>query len=149
MLGVHDLFEAEVADTWEVGVKGQFLDRRLNVGLSLFDTKSTNGYFFVFLAANSTQNLGNLDATYKGAELEVNATATDDFDLYASYGYTDSKITNMEDPTVIGNQAPLVTRDDDQRRHASYRSRSATGINAVARAGLPAASAAPGGTRTT
>ena len=25
--GVNDLFEAEVADTWEVGVKGQFLDR--------------------------------------------------------------------------------------------------------------------------
>ena len=32
--GVNDLFEAEVADTWEVGFKGQFLDRRLNVGLS-------------------------------------------------------------------------------------------------------------------
>ena len=39
-LGVHDLFNAEVADTWEVGAKSQFLDRRLNANLSLFHTKS-------------------------------------------------------------------------------------------------------------
>ena len=74
--GVNDIFEAEVADTWEVGFKGQFLDRRLNVGLALFDTESTNGYFFVFLAANSTQNLGNLDADYQGAEFEISAPLT-------------------------------------------------------------------------
>jgi iron complex outermembrane receptor protein len=109
--GVNDLFQAEVADTWEVGFKGQFLDRRLNLGLSVFDTKSTNGYFFVFLAANSTQNLGNLDAKYKGAEFEISGKVTDNLELFGSAGYTDSKITGMEDPSVIGNEAPLVSRD--------------------------------------
>jgi iron complex outermembrane receptor protein len=109
--GVNDLFEAEVADTWEVGFKGQFLDRRLNLGLALFSTQSTNGYFFVFLAANSTQNLGNLDADYKGAELEISGKITDNFELFGSYGYTDSEIKGMEDPSVIGNQAPLVSKD--------------------------------------
>jgi iron complex outermembrane receptor protein len=110
ILGVNDLFNAEVADTWEVGMKGVFLDRKLNVSAALFHTKSTNGYFFVFLAANSTQNLGNLDATYKGGELEITAKPTDRLDLYASVGYTDSEITNMADPAVKGNQAPLVAR---------------------------------------
>ncbi len=109
--GVHDLFNAEVADTYEIGAKGQFLDRRVNVGLSVFSTRSRNGYFFVFLAANSTQNLGNLDANYTGVELEVSAKATERLDVYANFGYTDSKITHMEDPSVIGNQAPLVTKD--------------------------------------
>ncbi|MEP6885649.1 MAG: TonB-dependent receptor [Gammaproteobacteria bacterium] len=109
--GVHDLFNAEVADTYEVGAKGEFLDRRVNVGLSVFTTRSRNGYFFVFLPANSTQNLGNLDANYKGAELEFSAKATDRLDVYANFGYTDSNITHMEDPSVIGNQAPLVTKD--------------------------------------
>jgi iron complex outermembrane receptor protein len=109
--GVHDLFNAEVADTYEIGAKEQFLDRRVNVGLSVFSTRSHNGYFFVFLAANSTQNLGNLDANFKGAELEVSAKATDWLDLYANFGYTDSNITHMQDPSVIGNQAPLVTKD--------------------------------------
>jgi iron complex outermembrane receptor protein len=109
--GVHDLFNAEVADTYEIGAKEQFLDRRVNVGLSVFSTRSRNGYFFVFLAANSTQNLGNLDANYKGVELELNAKATDQLDVYANFGYTDSKITHMQDPSVTGNQAPLVTKD--------------------------------------
>jgi len=109
--GVNDLFEAEVADTWEVGFKGQFLDGRINTGVSVFQTKSTNGYFFVFLAANSTQNLGNLDADYEGAEFDISWKATDHLELFGSYGFTDSEITDMEDPSVIGNQAPLVSED--------------------------------------
>ncbi len=131
--GVNDLFNAEVADTWEVGVKGQFLDRRLNAGLSLYRTKSTNGYFFVFLPANSTQNLGNVDATYKGAELELNARVTDQFNVYANFGYTDSEITGMEDPSVIGNQAPLVTKDT-LNVGAQYRQPLSNGLNATFRA---------------
>ena len=110
VLGVNDLFEAEVADTVEVGAKAQFFDRRVNAGLSLYHTQSRNGYFFVFLAANSTQNLGNLSATYKGVELELSAKATERLDLYTSFGYTGSRITAMEDPTVIGKEAPLVSR---------------------------------------
>jgi iron complex outermembrane recepter protein len=109
--GVGDLFQGETVSTWEVGMKGDFLERRLSVTAALYDTKSTNGYFFVFLAANSTQNLGNLDATYKGGEIALNYRPVDALQLYASYGYTGSKITGMADPTVIGNQAPLVTRD--------------------------------------
>ena len=106
--GVNDLFEAEVADTWEVGFKGQFLDRRLNTSLSLYSTESTNGYFFVFLVANSTQNLGNLDADYKGAEFEISGKVTDNLELFGSVGYTDGEITGMEDPSVVGNKPPLV-----------------------------------------
>jgi iron complex outermembrane recepter protein len=111
ILGVNDLFQAEIADTYEIGIKSQFLNRRLSLDADVFHTKSTNGYFFVYLAANSTQNLGNLDATYKGVEISLTARPTERLDLYASYGYTDSRITAMADPTVIGNQAPLVSRD--------------------------------------
>ena len=78
-LGVHDLFQAEIADTWEVGVKGEFLDRRLNVNRGGLSTPSRhNGYFFVFIAANSTQNLGNLDAKYKGAEISSSTPSPTD-----------------------------------------------------------------------
>ena len=47
-LGVHDLFQAEIANTWEVGAKSQFLDRRLSANLALYYTQSHNGYFFFF-----------------------------------------------------------------------------------------------------
>src|SRR5256885_3488394 len=80
-LGVHDLFNAEIAETWEVGVKSQFLDRRLGANLALYYTDSHNGYFFYFDATTSTQNLGNLDARYKGGELELTARATSWLDL--------------------------------------------------------------------
>ena len=119
--GVNDLFEAEVADTAEIGIKSQLLDGRLNLGAAAFYTESENGYFFVFLAANSTQNLGNLDARYKGFELEMNWNATDNFDLYASYGYTDSDITDMEDPTVIGQRSSTRLAHDGQRWSAVHR----------------------------
>ena len=72
---------------------------------------SHNGYFFYYDSTTSTQNLGNLDATYKGAELELTAKATDRLDLYANFGYTDGKITRMEDPTVVGNKPPLLTKN--------------------------------------
>jgi iron complex outermembrane receptor protein len=109
--GVNDIFQAEVADTTEIGFKSQFLDRRLTLDGAVFYTKSTNGYFFVYIAADSTQNLGNLSAEYKGAELSLTAHPTDRLELYAGFGYTDSKITDMADTSVIGNQAPLVSRN--------------------------------------
>jgi iron complex outermembrane recepter protein len=110
-LGVHDLFQAEIADTWEVGAKSLFLDRRLGVNVALYHTDSHNGYFFYYDQTTSTQNLGNLDATYKGAELELTAKASEWLDLYANFGYTDGRITHMEDPTVVGNKPPLLTKD--------------------------------------
>ena len=109
--GVNDVFNAEIADTYELGVKGDMLDHRLSVDADVFHTHSDNGYFFVYLAANSTQNLGNLNATYKGAEIQLTAYPTERLQVYAGYGYTDSRITKMADPTVLGNQAPLVSRD--------------------------------------
>ena len=88
--GVHDLFQAEVADTWEVGAKSQFLDRRLN------------------------------------------AKPTDRLDLYANFGYTDGKITRMEDPTVVGNKPPLLTKNTIGVG-AQYRQPLVDGINGTVR----------------
>jgi iron complex outermembrane receptor protein len=130
--GVHDVFNAEVADTWELGAKSEFLDRRLSANLAVFHTKSHNGYFFFYDSVTSTQNLGNLDATYKGAELELTAKATDRLDLYANFGYTDGKITHMEDPTVVGNKPPLLTKDT-VNAGAQYRQPLGDGLNGVLR----------------
>jgi iron complex outermembrane recepter protein len=110
-LGVHDLFQAEIADTWEVGAKSQWLDRRLSANLALYYTTDHNGYFFFYDATTSTQNLGNLDALYKGGELELTARASSWLDVYANFGYNDGSITAMQDPKVIGNKPPLLTQD--------------------------------------
>ncbi len=111
VLGVNDVFQAEIASTTEIGFKGQFPDQHLTLDGAVYYTQSTNGYFFVYIAADSTQNLGNLDATYKGGELSLTYRPIEQLNLYAGFGYTDSRITGMADPTVIGNQAPLVSKD--------------------------------------
>ncbi len=132
VLGVNDLFQAEIADTTEVGFKSQFPDQHVSLDADVFYTKSKNGYFFVYIAADSTQNLGNLNATYKGAEFSVTARPTDQLDLYAGFGYTDSRITAMADPTVVGNQAPLVSKNT-VNAGAQYRQPLSDGLNGTVR----------------
>ncbi len=109
--GVNDLFEAEVAETFEIGIKTQTSDRLLTVNASAFTTKSENSYFFVFLAANSTQNLGNVPETrIKGFEVDATLKPLPGLDLIAGFGYTDSEIKRFPNPAFIGNEAPLISR---------------------------------------
>lgn len=110
--GIGDLFDQETADTFEVGVKGQFLDRRLNASLNVYHTTAKGSYYFVFDPNTSTQNLGNLGKVdYDGFEVELSARPADGFDTYVKFGYTDSEIKeSSRAPTDVGNQAPLVSQ---------------------------------------
>ena len=111
IVGVNDIFQAETAETFEIGARAAFLDRRLTLGANVYTTRSENSYFFVFLAANSTQNLGNVpESRISGFELEARARPVTGLELNAAFGYTDSKITDFPDPTVIGNELPLISR---------------------------------------
>jgi iron complex outermembrane receptor protein len=110
--GVNDLFDAEVADTLEFGLKSQLADDRVNLNFSIFDTEDSGSYFFVFLASSSTQNLGNLDEVdLQGFEFDVSARLGDNFDVYLGYAKTDSEITASQIPTQVGNKAPLVPEE--------------------------------------
>jgi iron complex outermembrane receptor protein len=109
--GIDDIFDEETADTYEAGVKAQFMDRRLTANFAAFYTEAEGTYFFVFDPNTSTQNLGNLEeVTYTGFELELQAQLTDHLEAYARGGYTDSEIKkSSRDPGDVGNQAPLVS----------------------------------------
>ncbi len=109
IVGVGDIFDAETADTFEVGTKAQLGSVRL--AGAAYTTLSRNSYFFVFLADSSTQNLGNVPKTrINGFELEATARVAPHFDLNAAVGVTDSEIKAFADPTVIGNEAPQISR---------------------------------------
>jgi len=112
IVGVSDIFEAEIAETFEVGMKTQTPDRLLTFNVSAYTTKSENSYFFVFLAENSTQNLGNVpEARLKGFEVDATLRAAPGLDIIASYGFTDSAIRRFATPAVLGNRLPGVSRD--------------------------------------
>lgn len=111
IVGVGDIYEAETADTFEIGARAQLFNRKATLSANAFTTKSKDSYFFVFLAANSTQNLGNVpEVQLHGFELEATAKPAPGFDLNAAIGYTFSEIKKFPDPTVIGNEAPLISR---------------------------------------
>jgi iron complex outermembrane receptor protein len=108
--GVEDLFEEQIADTYEIGVKSIFGDGRFTTSLSAFYTDFEKAYFFFFDPTTSTQNLGGIpEVEYTGFEFEANAQFNDYFSGYLGYGYTDSEIKRAADPADNGNQAPLVS----------------------------------------
>jgi iron complex outermembrane recepter protein len=110
--GVNDLFDAETADTYEGGVKAEFLNQRVGTNLSIFHTRAKGSYFFVFDPNTSTQNLGNLDrVNYTGAEVEVQGRILEGFDGYLGLGFTDSDVKeSRRAASDVGNEAPLVSR---------------------------------------
>ncbi|MEN9932981.1 MAG: hypothetical protein RIS17_1554 [Pseudomonadota bacterium] len=111
IVGVNDIFNAEVAETFEVGLKTQTADKLLTFNTAAFTTRTENSYFFVFLAANSTQNLGNVPlAQIKGFEAELTLRPAKGLDINFGLGYTDSKIKQFADARRIGNELPLISR---------------------------------------
>jgi iron complex outermembrane receptor protein len=110
-IGVTDLFDAEVADTLEFGLKSQLGDN-VNLNFSVYDTEAEGTYYFVFLFASSTQNLGSLGAVdYFGYELDLTARLGESLEVFLGYGATDSEIKESVVAADVGNQAPLVSED--------------------------------------
>jgi iron complex outermembrane receptor protein len=111
VVGVRDIYDAETADTFEVGFKSTLFDNFLTFNGSAYTTQSKNGYFFVFLAANSTQNLGNVpEARLRGFELESAIHPARGLDFNVGLGVTYSSIKSFPDPAVVGNEAPFISR---------------------------------------
>ena len=111
-VGVGDIFKAEHDETWEAGFKSRWLGNRVTFNGSVYTNQSKNGYFFVYLASNSTQNLGNIPLVrYTGFDLDGSLRVTDDIQLMAGFGYTDSKVKKYYAgyDYRLGEHAPLVS----------------------------------------
>jgi iron complex outermembrane recepter protein len=92
--------EPESVNTYEVGVKTQWLNRRLKANFALYDNKFTNIQRTVnTTTANGSQPLQTLlnaaDATIRGAEIETSALVYKGLQLNLSAGYTDGFFTSI------------------------------------------------------
>lgn len=110
---VGDLFDKETADTFEAGFKSRWFDDRLILNGSAYTTKDKGAYYFVFLASNSTQNLGNIKETrLTGFDLDATAELAEGLQGNVGFGYTDSNIEQFPGASsklVVGSRAPLVS----------------------------------------
>ncbi len=109
--GVFNTFDEQVADTFEVGWKGQFADGRVSTTLAYYDTDLSGAYYFIFLVGSSTQNLGSLDEVhYDGLEFEMSALLTDNLSLNLAVSLMDSEIeADAQIPQVVGQEVPLAS----------------------------------------
>lgn len=108
----QDTYAKEVANNFEFGFKGTFLDGRLRFNAAAFLTKTKNAQSYGFDNIAVIGAISNLDrTTIKGVEFDTNIRATDDLSLFASGGYVDAKITKLaSNPSFVGNRLPYVPK---------------------------------------
>ncbi len=110
-LAAMEPFDPEFAWNYEVGVKTEWLDRKLRFNASLFYTDYTD--LQILLIRQVDPNLPPIGVTgnagkvvIKGAELEVNAIPIEGWNIYGTYAYTDSNIKELISGTtnLAGNR---------------------------------------------
>jgi iron complex outermembrane receptor protein len=103
-------YPEERAKNTEIGLKSQWLDRRLVVNAAAFYTRKDNSQLFQFIPAGSLNAVTVIDQIkVKGGELEIVALPATAFAIHAGVGYTNAKIDRLaSNPTYVGNWAPYV-----------------------------------------
>ena len=101
-------FGPEKAETIEVGVKSQLLDRRLQINVAGFTTRYRDIQLLAQRGISPTfENAGT--ARIKGFEIEAQAIVSSVIRLNASVGYIDAHFTKV-DPTSVVNLSSDLPR---------------------------------------
>ena len=97
---LQNQYEPETAKSYEVGMKGQFFDHRVQLNLAAFRNDFTNKQESAIVFDKTTNtvvtlftNVGGL--RYQGLEAELQWVVNDQLSLAASFGYLDAKYTNL------------------------------------------------------
>ncbi len=107
-------FGAELLESYEAGLKTEFMNGRLRAQLAAFHINYSNQQVAVLITDPNTGNLitttDNLGKSeIRGIEFSLNASPVAGLDLFANVDYLDTEITDDPNPAVIGNQTPFRT----------------------------------------
>ncbi|MDJ0877797.1 MAG: TonB-dependent receptor [Halieaceae bacterium] len=109
---VRDDFDKEVTDTYELGVKSNWLDNRLRVNAAVFYTEIDDYQFFNFFAGpfGLLRVVTNIDeAEIFGAEVDFAWAFNEYFTFSGGYGFVDTEINeNKNRPYTEGNDLPYA-----------------------------------------
>jgi iron complex outermembrane receptor protein len=109
---LHDSYDKEVSNAFELGAKTEWFDRRLRVNAAVFHTEIDDNQFFNFFAGDFglQRTITNIDeVTLQGLEIDFVALHSQHWKTYGSYGFVSSEINeNKNRPFTEGNDAPLV-----------------------------------------
>lgn len=103
------VYGSEETQSYEAGLKSQFLDRRIQVNAAFFYTEQDDQQVtLIDVVGAGAQGTVNIDKTsFTGFELETQALLADGLHLTAGMSYIDSKIKAFAAaPVYVGNRSP-------------------------------------------
>lgn len=111
-LTIGDEYDKEVAESWELGFKSEWFDRKLLVNGALYSTDVEDAQFFEFLTGpfGFIRTLSTIDETsVEGLEVDFKWLLHDNWSLYGGVGIMESEIQkNLNRPYTKGNDLPHV-----------------------------------------
>ena len=114
-LKVRDEYDKEVSTAYELGVKSEWMERRLRVNAAVFRTEVQDNQFFEFYAGpfGILRTVTTIDDLYiQGFEADFTLAATPYLTLYGGIGLMDSKIErNAHRPLSEGNTVPQAPQE--------------------------------------
>ena len=89
-------YDPETADSYEAGMKAQFLDNRLQLNITGFFNEYKDKQDSNVVLDNDTNTVATIwenqsSVKYKGIELETRFVVTENFDVFATAGYLDAE----------------------------------------------------------
>ena len=109
-LQITDDYDKEVSKSFELGLKTEFLDRRIRINAAIFKTDVEDNQFFEFFAGpfGLLRTVTTIDElTIKGLELDTSFVVTENLSIYAGAGFLSSEIReNANRPLSVGNDVP-------------------------------------------
>jgi iron complex outermembrane receptor protein len=111
-LNVRDDYDKEVTDTYEIGVKSQWLDNRLRVNAAAFYSDIDDYQFFNFFAGpfgllRVVTNIDNVEIY--GAEIDFAWAFNEYLTVSGGYGIIDTEIKDNDNrPYTEGNDLPYA-----------------------------------------
>lgn len=114
-LEVRDDYAKEVSTAYELGLKSEWMDRRLRLNAAVFRTEVQDNQFFEFYAGpfGILRTVTTIDELYiQGFEADFTVAATPYLTLYGGIGLMDSKIERNEHrPLSEGNAVPQAPQE--------------------------------------
>ncbi len=115
-------FDPEKLNSFELGMKSEWLERRLVLNASVFHQKSKN-LQQTLLSADASGQFASIvrnaaKATIRGAEVEVRAVPFRGFSLFSSLGVTDAKYE--ENARTKRDNLPATTTSLVDRKHEDF-----------------------------
>jgi iron complex outermembrane receptor protein len=114
-LTIKDEYDKEVSSSFELGIKTQLMNNRLQLNAAVFSTDVDDNQFFEFFAGpfGLMRVVTTIDeTTIQGFEADFNWLVSDNFSLFGGVGFLDSEIKkNINRPLSEGNDVPQAPEE--------------------------------------